>query len=88
MEFQRKSPVVVFNKDVYISDKVYVPRSYNISKGLQEVGKLKEAVVDVDKGIVNKRINQLKELGFKIKNKTQYDESDSPYKRVWLYIKK
>lgn len=81
-------PHITFNKDVFIDDTIYQPRSYNISKGLEQIKQLNEAVVDVDKGIIEKRKKQLQDLGFKIESQTPYSKDDKPWSRVHLFIRK
>ena len=50
--------------------------------------KIDEAIVQVDKGMLQKREKQLKELGYKIKERTAYNKSDKPYTKILLHIKK
>lgn len=85
---QRGMASISFDKTITISDGKYAPQTYNVSKGFDRISQFKEAVAEVDKGMLEKREKQLKEMGFKIKSRTSYSKNDPPYKRILLHIKK
>lgn len=79
---------ISFDKTITISDGKYVPQTYNVNKGFDRISQFNEAIAEVDKGMLEKREKQLKEMGFKIKSRTSYSKNDPPYKRILLHIKK
>lgn len=85
---QKGMTSISFDKTITISDGKYVPQTYNVSKGFDRISQFNEAVAEVDKGMLEKREKQLKEMGFKIKSRTSYSKNDPPYKRILLHIKK
>lgn len=88
LRVERGMPSIHFDKSTTISDGIHIPQTYNVSKGFDRISQFNEAVAEVDKGMLEKREKQLKEMGFKIKSRTSYSKNDPPYKRILLHIKK
>ena len=57
-------PSIHFDKSTTISDGIHIPQTYNVSKGFDRISQFNEAVAEVDKGMLEKREKQLKEMGF------------------------
>lgn len=85
---QKGMPSISFGKTITLGDGIHIPKTYNLTKGFEKIKGLNKAVVSVDKGFLGKRINQLKDSGFKVKYQTGFKKNDPPYKTVHLYISK
>lgn len=79
---------VNFDKTMTISDKQHLPATYNLSRGLEKLKQIDEGVAEVDKAFLSKREKQIKDLGYKIISRSEYNEDDPPYQKILFHFSK